>query len=267
MDILGINMAIKRYFLQIHGTTDLPFISGNAKTIKPIAAKQYPHLYTASTDLDLIKLDDKMAPSSKEDFESLYEHIDKDKRFYVQWPGNLSEGDWVVTADFLYKYFKDKIKDDEEVEFDILAHSNGGQIARLFAQKFLDKPSIKFKIISVGTPIFTEPSPVLMPRNVDTWLQFWNSWDWQQWGGTGVKQGLYTSKSPSVSDVLDKHPMRMFKSKDLPRWRDFQLDFFSTDAHHVMMSKPYAKIICETAKPYFVPEQKVKKTHNKRVSG
>lgn len=238
---------MRKLYFHIHGTTDMPFISAPS-VIKFFASFQHSDLFTPSTSHAFIPL--KEAPKAAQNFEPLYKNIAQHDRFYYQWSGGLGESYWETAADLMAKQIeemtKDEILSDVPVEITVMAHSHGGQIARLAAQKLEHYRNIKFNVISVCTPLSISP-PTIMSTNVKSWQHFYDEGDIFAYMGSMLMQGVL-SQAPvkrKIEDVLASHPRGKLRSISKLQWQSHQLKQKS-DPHNNALRKPTADYICET---------------------
>lgn len=238
---------MRKLYFHLHGTTDIPFLSV-PKVVKYFASFQHPDLFTASTVPSCIPLKD--APLSAQNFSPLYADITESDRFYYQWSGGLGESYWETAAEDLVQKIEDmlkqEIKDHEPVEINLLAHSHGGQIARLAAEKLQKHKNITFKITTVCTPLSLSP-PIIMPDNVKNWHHFYDEGDLFAYVGSLLWQGLL-SKSPvtrKIEDVIAAHPKGKLRCISKLDWHSHQVRQ-SRDPHNNALRKPTADYICQT---------------------
>jgi hypothetical protein len=263
-----------------------------AQASKFLAFKSLPELFTRGTAFELIDFDDPRLPSACKNFKTYYEAATKSNKdcFYVQWSADLGQTAWVNTARQLIDQIKEKLKTlapGHELEIHMIAHSHGGQIARLVAEAFKDDRRLKFRVTTIETPLSIIP-PTLMPDNVTTWQHFYHRDDTPMRMGSFFMQcekllrdnNLLTSADTligfisffdqwlssqyvrRIEDVFDREylvqtvtgadPIEQYYKKELPSgWRSHELTQASIkDKHNDPVKIPeVAKFICDTVLP------------------
>ncbi len=235
------------FYFHIHGTTG---ISPIEKPLKFFANIFLPDLFTASTELSFIPLTE--APSATSNFAPLYEAIpEEENQFYFQWRGSLGEECWNTSAQFFYDEVIDKIGEDDQeiVDVIILGHSHGGNIARIVAQKFIEREiqNVRFHIISVCTPLCDSP-PLNMPENVKTWLHFFSSKDITADLGSRLMQNNFLSPiKKKIEDLYDESEEELIN--DTFYWKSFKLTGGGFDPHNSSLRENLASYICTEVTP------------------
>lgn len=255
----------KSFFIYIPGTV-LPVASSIVKPI--VSTFIQPQLFTPRSTSKLIRIKEPnpsdcrgiffdTAPSGCRQFEALYEHIPEEQRYYFQWSGNLGETVWQENAGYLHKRLQAKMKDDkEELEIVIVAHSHGGQIARKLAELFKDMPSVKFKIITVATPLNEK---IKMPNNVEVWQHFYHKKDKFQALGSLLMEPWSTICTPWSYTAK-----RDMKSTQNPKYQSHVVNLELADPHNdLIKDERSVEFICQTVKPLipgFADERKERKS-------
>ena len=132
-----------------------------------------PTLFSKGTDIKFLQEDDPSTPVVLMKFKKYADKVAPDSKNhrYVQWSGDLGITAWKKTVAVLRLEIIKKLEtriSKQPLRIHIVAHSNGGQIARLLAEAFKDIPSIEFYVGTVGTLISIIP-PLKMPENVKMW--------------------------------------------------------------------------------------------------
>jgi hypothetical protein len=171
-------------YFHIHGTalfnpTYNNVVSKALTKICKIKAKfSHPSLQTSDTELKLLSLNDIIIPSACYHFRDIFENLvpNSENRYYVQWSGDIGMTAWEHTAAFIYHEIFKLHPNEQLLNVYIVAHSHGGQIARLLAHKLAAHQNIFLYIATIQTPLSRNPL-LLMPTNVKTWQHFYHKKD------------------------------------------------------------------------------------------
>lgn len=186
-----------KLFIFIHGTVNIPGFDSLQDFAHRVGKAQFPKVLTGSYDEQLIPY--AQAPACMRQFDDLYTDIDANNRYYFQWNGKLREHAWDTAAAFLQTQITEKHGNGEETTtVVIVAHSHGGNVARLTAESILKDTTIQFELITIAMPLSSNPKTT-MPDNVVKWHQYYNPWDLTQFlggvlMGRGILSGLFHAK-------------------------------------------------------------------------
>ncbi len=234
---------MRNLYVHIHGTTSLSSASWVAKLDKRLASAVHPALFTNRTNLRLIPLH--QAPQACQNFKELYKKVSAEDRFYFQWPGNLGQHVWQVSADFIADEIERMIG-DKPANVIIVGHSHGGNIARLAADMFLSNDSVAFHVMTVATPLSLSP-PLLMPGNVKTWLHFYHNKDMVAHLGSAAMQGFSGPITRRIEDVVEASANRVAVRRHACTWQSHELKNRWADPHNDVMGTEGARVICENS--------------------
>lgn len=224
-------MALTIY-VHIHGTTAL-FRPGAS------IARTLNHYFmsgttSAGTNHELIPLD--RAPHQIFDMFSglLNGLVAEDKCFYFQWSGILSTSAWSEAADYLAQQITEWATSTEALQVLISAHSHGGTIARLVAERLQHHEHIKFHMITLAMPLSITPLSI-MPPNTASWLHIYHRADFVQSLASTLMQCQNACYQPrSIDDLFVLAPE--LRHTEAPHyWQSHCVRNVTCDPHNTLL--------------------------------
>jgi hypothetical protein len=221
---------MKKLAFFIHGTISPVPIKFIEKLSHAGAQLSYKDIFTGHPEKKLISMHE--APECLNRFNPLYMGIPSDNIYYYQWSGTLGDKSWKEASDFLATQIKMKSDEDEPVKVLIIAHSHGGNVARLTAEILRDSnPNVLFNVVTIATPLSWKPA-LIMPDNVKTWYQYYNNRDGIQAMGSCLMGVANFDLARSIEQLYEKAETLDIKPQ---HWRSAKVDSDSIDPHNDLL--------------------------------